>query len=932
MCNLFTKLVLLLLVLPHRTLQICINVQAPFPKVVGGITNPTYIFQVDYNQVTNYLVGVGQSYEQQLRNDALGSTNKPIIVAYKSETFTYAWGKSFGTSGLSSQFSGIKINSAGTRLVVANQDAVRYLIVIDIANGNVVYATKLTATVSYDYFTRNLLLLDSGNILMGDSSSVIITYPSSDIATVKSMGGLVTYNLHSNVVQNRVYVFSYATHTCRVSFMHMDSFAHIYQFSVQCSSVPLSALVQTFQSCVYDDGTSETVAFQEDTKFFRIKQSSSIATSTVHDPATPSLKGRGLHCMSHNQFYSLMFGSYGSSATNRFYIAEVNFLKSKITYRRYLQEIYGSIYQGVIFESDKFFFAGYSTAIQVTPSASFSPGSQVGVGGGIIYGTMLTCQQIDSFTNPVADLTVNAYIFDATSIAFESSTRSVSDEIMNLPLPTSINEVVFEAIHASECGIYVPQEPYDFEGLSSYQQNYAMSYSNGPSDTLAIPIQPFTANPILIAFEIYSFTYSLKSFNGPLGGITVDSSSGEITIPSIAALGARTYNLVIEGKLIDCQTISAKFTLGASNTLPSFMGITGTTLDIVSAELGLITDFQLPSIVDPDTEQTITVTLTEAGGSAFPSFIDFSDSTHTVLRIQPGATIVVTTYQLGVRLSDGLSQATYTLFVMVEASTGTPPPPPPPSPPPSSLPSPPIPPTPPVPEVVPPPPIDKSFLITNSGPPIFTSPLETITLKLGQSTTYTLPTQTDPDNDNIDISIDLKETTAFAQYSGQKFTFLPQKGGKYKTEYEIAIVLADDNKDQKRSNYKLKVIIESEKDKEVETGPEVNGGIPANPKAKLIKCSIKIVEVSRDSHFKLKITSSQQYASSAIAKKLNESDFQVTLKDKQGIRIKIEEVLDETILSIKLEFKNKNEISSGMVRVAIKHNIYRNWTCYKLES
>ncbi|TNV74260.1 hypothetical protein FGO68_gene7511 [Halteria grandinella] len=141
MCNYFTKLALLLLVLPHRTLQYCTTAQAPFPKVVGGVTESTYIYQVDYNQATEYLVGVGESYEQELRGDALGASTKPIVLAYTSEASSYAWGKVFGSFGVGSAFTGVKINRAGTRLVIATFSTLRYLIVMDITNGDVLSAT-----------------------------------------------------------------------------------------------------------------------------------------------------------------------------------------------------------------------------------------------------------------------------------------------------------------------------------------------------------------------------------------------------------------------------------------------------------------------------------------------------------------------------------------------------------------------------------------------------------------------------------------------------------------------------------------------------------------------------------------------------------------------------------------------------------------------
>ncbi|TNV86063.1 hypothetical protein FGO68_gene3519 [Halteria grandinella] len=103
------------------------------------------------------------------------------------------------------------------------------------------------------------------------------------------------------------------------------------------------------------------------------------------------------------------------------------------------------------------------------------------------------------------------------------------------------------------------------------------------------------------------------------------------------------------------------------------------------------------------------------------------------------------------------------------------------------------------------------FVVSNLGPPVFTVPLDIITLKVGDIMKYTLPHAVDPDEeDQIIILVNRKEAAIFSYYdiSSQTITFEVQRGITYKAEYKIAITLKDDNKKQKYTNYKLIVRIE----------------------------------------------------------------------------------------------------------------------------
>ncbi|TNV86577.1 hypothetical protein FGO68_gene11004 [Halteria grandinella] len=285
----FTIVSILFSLILQRSLQACANGQAPFPKIVGGTSLNTYFDQIDYNQVTDHLVAVGNTNDQGVRGDA-SSAFSPIVIAYQYNQ--YKWGKIF-PSMINDNIYGVNINRQGTRLVVSNYDTNRYLIVMDITNGNVIASTQFTVSVYYDYYRRNLLLLEDGKIVIGDDTRIIQIAPSSTSATTLTLSGYSTIGLLSNTAQSYLHVYSFAANICMITVLDMVSFTGIYQYQAQCASTSADDLAKTFQSCIFEtSATAETIVFQEGTRFFRVHNQYSpslLTTSTVH--ATTTLFG-----------------------------------------------------------------------------------------------------------------------------------------------------------------------------------------------------------------------------------------------------------------------------------------------------------------------------------------------------------------------------------------------------------------------------------------------------------------------------------------------------------------------------------------------------------------------------------------------------------------------------------------------------------------
>ncbi|TNV86618.1 hypothetical protein FGO68_gene15455 [Halteria grandinella] len=559
-----TKVAILLSLLLHQSLQACTTGQAPFPKIVGGTQSNTFFYQIDYNQVTDYLVAAGRSNDQGVRGDTLGSTFIPIIIAYQYNN--YQWGKVFA-SLVSNEFTGVKISRQGTKLVVANFQITRYLIVMDITDGNVITATQFSASVKYDYYRRNLMLLDNGNILMGDDIQIVNVAPPSTSAPTYTLSSYSTIGLQTNTAQSYLHVFSYASSICIITVMDMATFTRVYQYQAQCASTSADNLAQTFQSCLFEtSSTVDTIVFQEGTRFFRVNNQysqSTFTTSTVHDPT--SLYARGLHCGSNELVYSLMQGTY-SGGSNRIFVATVYFNTNKIIYQRYLQSTSGAtVYHGVIISYSQFYLGGWTQIIIKSASTSFNTRSSLK--NGIIYSSMLTCQQADQqYTYPVVTLAVNGFTLTATANPYTSSSITVTDLSSSLPAMTNIVSTQFEDQYAADCNYLLPHAPHVFTALSSTQTTSSYTFEIESASHI-IPITPFTATPIPV------YAYSLYSYSGTSGTVSVAADTGYIIISS--AIAPATYIIAVEGKLDDCQTIKFTFTITVVNTPPSFKGVSG---------------------------------------------------------------------------------------------------------------------------------------------------------------------------------------------------------------------------------------------------------------------------------------------------------------------------------------------------------------------
>ncbi|TNV86576.1 hypothetical protein FGO68_gene11003 [Halteria grandinella] len=567
-----------------------------------------------------------------------------------------------------------------------------------------------------------------------------------------------------------------------------------------------------------------------------------------------------------------MYGTY-STDSNRIFIAIVNFLTNKITYTRYLQQIVsGEVFPGVIISDSQFYLGGYDTTIYKATSTSFTAGSYP---HGIIYSPTLTCQQVYQYTYPEETLSVNGLTITQTANTYTSSSIAVTDLSSSLPSHSPIIFTQFEGQYVSDCSLNSPVAPNDYTAVSSTQQTTTFIYATETA-SLTIPITPFTASKLLPLAADPVFTYQLDTYYQPPNGVTVDPATGDIQIISVSLLGAAPQQVVIEGKLSDCQTINAKFTLiGQPNTAPSFQGIGGNVLPELVAVQGDIAIHQLPRIFDPNVAQIITTTLIDGGGNAYPQFIDFTDTSHNVFFISPSVSTPVGSYPMSVQLQDGFTTTTYSLNIVILEVVQT---------------------------------------KVNIGSPIFTSILETVTLKIGNVLKYTLPSYTDPDEkDEITISVQLKEAIIFSQYdaAAKQITFKPQNGTYFSAEYKIGIILADNNVFSKKTKYNLAVQIEPDQYIN-ETDDQVDENFIKNGK-RIIKSGIKIVKVRRSGNIQLKITSSQIYFATAIARTLQESHIKVFVAEKSEIRAKINDVQEDNILSIKLEFKDRDKISAGMV-------------------
>ncbi|TNV86327.1 hypothetical protein FGO68_gene1228 [Halteria grandinella] len=876
--------------LTQHSKQGCTAAQAPFPKIVGGTQGHTKFFQIDYNKITGHLAAAGMTEDQGLRGDSSGAIIIfPIIVVYSPPSFSYAWGKYFNTMS-GKTFHGVSTNKMGTQLVVANAETNRNVIVMDLIDGTVISATTFTASGSYSYDRRNLLLLNNGIILMGENTLVIKVTPSTTSAPSYSLAGYSTIGIRSNEAQTNLQIFSYiiSPSKCMITVAELTTFTNIYQYQAQCQSGSAGTLAETFQTCSYEiSPTVDTIVFQEGTRFFRVSAQYSPLSSTtaiIDDPSAQSLIAKGLHCASPDLVYSLMYGVY-STFSSRMFVAEVNFMLNKITYRRYLQTL-TNVMHGVIADSRRVFItANENLAYKATSLPIFSSSYD----RAIIYSLISTCQQFDEIivlsvfppANTLTILLTTLALAPSSPITLAASPYTTSSLVSSL----------FEQHYVAECGAQIAQAPHDYSALSSTQTNSNYYYLETEASK-SFGITGFTASVVGSATAPL-FSYKLESFNGPVSGVSINSGTGEITVPDTSLLGLQTYEVIIEGKLQDCQTITASFSItGLANTPPSFQGILGSNLPDLSIQQGQTTSYLLPAIFDPDSGQSLSITINDVANIAYPAFVDFTDSTHTAIKVEPTFSTPVATYPIQLNLYDGFATALYYMNIVVEAYI---------------------------------PPLGK-YVQTNQGPPLFNSSLETIVLKIGDAISYTLPAQIDPDNDKISIFVDLKEALTFTSFKNGQFRFKPMKGQKYKQMYEIVITLTDDNANPKVNTVKLSVIIEKsivnakaedKKDDEI-----INDKVMMNS----YKCGIRIMQVTRSGQLRLKITSSSNSAANSIAKNLKESDLIVSVKEYKDTNIRIEKVLQGNILSIQLSFNDSDKISSDMeldkVHIKIARDIF----------
>ncbi|TNV85981.1 hypothetical protein FGO68_gene12604 [Halteria grandinella] len=323
----------------------------------GGPNQWSYFDQIDYH--ANYLVGVGSSLDPAISGNAYTSNNwRPVIIAYSSSNFDYQWGKIFDVTDQG--FYGVKINRYGDKVAVSSQYKNLYIIVLNIANGNILSTTHLTTIDNSNKYHRKLLLLDTGDILLGDNVNIYKIDPSNPTAALK----YTTTNYKTIWLQNssdevylHVFQLNSAQNKCLISIVFTANLTSIHQNEVQCTGTELNQNLQMGYCKLTQQ--EDLIVFQIGTKFFRIITEYLVGfphtASMMKDSSNPDLQAKGLLCINASILYSLMYGNYATQS-NRLLIAEANFQTNKITYRRYLQAA-TEINIGVIYEFDKFFIA-----------------------------------------------------------------------------------------------------------------------------------------------------------------------------------------------------------------------------------------------------------------------------------------------------------------------------------------------------------------------------------------------------------------------------------------------------------------------------------------------------------------------------------------------------------------------------------------------
>ncbi|TNV86189.1 hypothetical protein FGO68_gene6733 [Halteria grandinella] len=833
----------LLCLVPFSQLA-CTPAQQKFPKIVGGMTDQTYFTQLDYSAKTDTLVAVGWSQDQGLRGDTLGPVTIPIVIAYTSGE--YMWGKSVSTMAGKS-FKGVKINKHGTKAVVCSGDLTpRIIIVIDLVDGSFLSANQVNMNFQYYQQMRNMLLLDTDEIIMADGQFFIkMLYNQVTRYTFSTTqfyaAGINTANGQKFM---HVYSFDQFNRMCAVTVISWFTFTPIYQKQIQCSSLTFSEFINQFQAGYYQSDVSiGQLAFQEGTKFFRLKNEYAVpptyTTSMAMDSSSSGLAtALGLYCVNYDLFYSLMYGSIGSN-TNQLWIAEVNFAANTITYRGYLYQI-PSPQLGVIFASNNFYVPMSDATISTSNSNMFVTGTPLGTAN--ILSLQNTCQQANEYVLPTMSLIADANIFQNSAISLTNSTFPAIEISSTIGTPTNIVSSLFENQFTSECQTMIPVAPHDYIDLKSDQPTNNLYYvSEELSKTFTIT--PFTATKVLNGGIISNpqFTYSLGGFNGPLNSVTVSNSNGEINIPSIQSLDLGNFTVVVVGILQDCQAISATFKLiGQVNMAPLFDNIVDHFLSAIEICQGDTTIYQLPVIIDPNLGQSVDVIIIDPSSLAF---VTFTDATKTAIKISPKSAIAPSDYPITIQLFDGIEASLYSLTITV------------------------------LPALI----QNSLYNISNAGPPTFSSPLTSLTFAHGQTAKYKLPPYADPDGEKVALSVALGDAIMIAIYdpNNQEFTFNTQQASK--AQYQIFITLTDDNVNPQSTKYRLDIFIKNLL--QPQNGNNSNLDDPLNQQVVRYQLS----RATRDGQIKLYFTGQPRYVSAQLGRQLNETDFRLTLNSKDNV-------------------------------------------------
>ncbi|TNV86560.1 hypothetical protein FGO68_gene5593 [Halteria grandinella] len=725
-----------------------------------------------------------------------------------------------------------------------------------------------------------------------------------------------------------------------VTVMKISTFDQIIQSKVQCSSTTAASLAYTFQACTYDkSSTEEFIFYQEYMTFYRLHNDYSANTnsgSTMHNPSPFNGQAKALTCLSEDLIYSLIHS--GGEAPFVFIIAEVNFTNAKITYTRYSQQSSGTSLKGYILNKNEFFLAGLlnqGAKVYHTPSSSFSVGNTKIQG--IIYSPLLSCQQVDGYQlYSSVQMTVNAYPFTSDTLAYTQTSIPLIDKT-SAAVVFNVISSAFEGQYSSKCPYAFLVTPYYYQNLQSTQPTNTFIYII-EEQTRKFTISPFTADILEPSAPPPQFTYSVLSFDGPPQGVKVNPSTGEIEVSSIQLFEETKYQFVIQGKLQECSRIEETFDLvGEPNVPPIFDKIENQTLPSIFIAQGQTIDYPLPSVVDSNHGQTPYVIITDVAGTLYPDFVDFTNSSHTIIRVFATSALAPGVYNIQVKICDGIVCPAYDLQVIV---------------------------------LVPPP----EFAIQNLGPPAFTEDLEPVQLQIGKSFSYTLPPISDPDEDKFYVTAQLKDSASFVVFNNAslKFTFNPTNMTAIKTNYEISVVLTDLNKEPQSAKYQISLIINGTAPKNIPKPPQEPSSIQNSSqnattsnqnasssnsttnssssnttsssqnqtqeisesesqgqqsdeeysyaqgsqrgKIKTYKCDVLITQVSRAEKLQLKVVSPNKEASENVARAITEADIDLRISSSSAerVQIKIEDILSSNTLVISMVLKNKDQISQGV--------------------